>query len=59
MATEETVVLATRIPKSLHQQSKVYCIENGMALREFVAAAVKDKLKREQGERAARRKPER
>ena len=59
MATEEEVVLATRVPKSLHQQSKLYCIQNGMSLREFVAAALEDKLKREQGERAVRRKPER
>jgi predicted HicB family RNase H-like nuclease len=59
MATEETVVLATRIPKSLHRQIKLYCAQNDISIREFVVAALEHIWNREQGQSAARRKPER
>jgi predicted HicB family RNase H-like nuclease len=59
MAKEDDVLiqLATRIPKALHREIKLYCVENGISVMEFVAAALEDKLKRDQGRGAVRRKP--
>jgi predicted HicB family RNase H-like nuclease len=38
--------LATRIPKSLHREIKLYCVANGISVMEFVAAALEAKLRR-------------
>jgi hypothetical protein len=50
---EAFVTLATRIPKSLHHQLRIYSVETGISQMEFVCAALQEKL-RESGARAAR-----
>ncbi len=57
MAKEDDVLiqLATRIPKDLHREIKLFCVENGISVMEFVAAALEDKLRRGAG-RGPRRK---
>jgi len=47
------VTLATRIPKSLHHQLRIYSVETGISQMEFVCAALQEKL-RESGTRGAR-----
>lgn len=56
MAKEDDVLiqLATRIPKALHREIKLYCVQSGISVMEFVAAALEDKLRRSGG-RPARR----
>lgn len=58
MAKEDDVLiqLATRIPKGLHREIKLYCVQGSISVMEFVAAALEDKLKRN-NVRGARRKP--
>jgi predicted HicB family RNase H-like nuclease len=46
--------LATRIPKSLHREIKLYCVANGISVMEFVAAALEAKLRRS-GPKSAKR----
>lgn len=48
MAKDDDVLiqLATRIPKGLHREIKLYCVQTGISVMEFVAAALEDKLKR-------------
>jgi len=60
MAKEEDVLiqLATRIPKGLHREIKLYCVHNGISVMEFVAAALEEKLRKSTfraGRRAASR----
>ena len=43
--------LATRIPKSLHRKLKLYCVESGLSVMEFVTAAIEEKLRRAGGRR--------
>src|SRR5262249_1067620 len=56
--------LATRIPKGLHRQIKLYCVQTGISVMEFVAAALEERLqqkrvtKRSDG-MASRRAPQR
>ncbi len=50
---EALVTLATRIPKSLHHQLRIYSVETGISQMEFVCAALQEKL-RESGARTAR-----
>lgn len=59
MAKEDDVLiqLATRIPKNLHREIKLFCVENGISVMDFVAAALEDKLKR--SPRSSRRKGDR
>ena len=38
--------LATRIPKGLHREIKLYCVHTGISVMEFVAAALEEKLRR-------------
>jgi predicted HicB family RNase H-like nuclease len=45
------IQLATRIPKGLHREIKLYCVETSISVMEFVAAALEDKLKRGGGKR--------
>jgi hypothetical protein len=50
---EAFVTLATRIPKTLHHQLRIYSVETGISQMEFVCAALQEKL-RESGARTAR-----
>jgi predicted HicB family RNase H-like nuclease len=56
MAKEDDVLiqLATRIPKGLHREIKLYCVQSGISVMEFVAAALEEKLRKSSG-RARRR----
>jgi hypothetical protein len=60
MPKEDDVLiqLATRIPKGLHREIKLYCVHNGISVMEFVATALEEKLRRStvrSGRRAASR----
>jgi predicted HicB family RNase H-like nuclease len=48
MAKNDDVLiqLATRIPRSLHRDIKLYCVANGISVMEFVASALETKLRR-------------
>jgi len=48
MAKEDDILtqLATRIPKGLHREIKLHCVESGMSVMAFVAAALEEKLRR-------------
>jgi predicted HicB family RNase H-like nuclease len=48
MAKEDDVLiqLATRIPKGLHREIKLFCVHNGISVMEFVAAALEEKLRK-------------
>jgi predicted HicB family RNase H-like nuclease len=48
---EPWVQLATRIPKSLHRQLKLHCVQTDTSVMDFVVAALRDKLTRESGRR--------
>ena len=41
---EPWVQLATRIPKSLHRELKLYCVESAVRLMDFAVAALREKL---------------
>jgi len=43
---EAAVQMATRIPASLLHAVKVFCVEREVAVMEFVADAVREKLRR-------------
>ena len=36
--------LATRIPKPLHRELKLHCVEADVLVRDFVVAALREKL---------------
>ena len=36
--------LATRIPKSLHRQVRLHCVDAGTSVMAFVAQAIREKL---------------
>jgi predicted HicB family RNase H-like nuclease len=57
MAKDDDVLiqLATRIPKNLHREIKLFCVENSISVMEFVAAALEDKLRRGTARTARRR----
>jgi predicted HicB family RNase H-like nuclease len=57
MAREDDVLiqLATRIPKGLHREIKLFCVENNISVMEFVAAALEEKLRRPGGRRTGGR----
>jgi len=46
--------LATRIPKSLHRELKLHCVNAETSVMEFVVAAIAEQLARA-GKRPARR----
>jgi hypothetical protein len=48
MANEDDILiqLATRIPKGLHRDIKLFCVHEGISVMEFVAAALEEKLRR-------------
>lgn len=39
------VQLATRIPKGLHREIKLFCVKGNISVMEFVAGALEDSLK--------------
>jgi predicted HicB family RNase H-like nuclease len=52
---EVWVQLATRIPKALHRDLKLHCVETETSVMEFVTKAIEEKLKQPwSGSRAAR-----
>jgi predicted HicB family RNase H-like nuclease len=51
---EVLVQLATRIPKSLHREIKLFCVEHGVSVMEFVSTALRQRLRR--GDPGARRR---
>jgi predicted HicB family RNase H-like nuclease len=44
---EHLVQLATRIPKDLHREVKLFCVVNDTSVMDFVTAAIEEKLKRD------------
>jgi predicted HicB family RNase H-like nuclease len=48
MAKEDDVLiqLATRIPKGLHREIKLFCVHNSISVMEFVAVALEEKLRK-------------
>jgi len=59
MATESEEVwvqLATRIPKSLHRELKLHCVVSEVSVMEFTVRAIEEKLSRETGRKAERRR---
>ena len=40
------IQLATRIPKGLHREIKLFCVHNSISVMEFVAAALEEKLRK-------------
>ena len=61
MAKEDDILiqLATRIPKGLHREIKLYCVQSGISVMEFVASALEDKLKRNPARSGRRKAPPR
>ena len=49
------VQLATRIPKSVHRELKLHCVNVDMSVMEFVVAALKEKLAKAGGRKRAGR----
>jgi predicted HicB family RNase H-like nuclease len=59
MARNEEVVwvqLATRIPKSLHQELKVHCVTAETSVMHFVTQAIEERLARSGSTSAKRRR---
>jgi predicted HicB family RNase H-like nuclease len=52
---EVWVQLATRIPKQLHRELKLYCVKSDVSVMDFVVSALQDKLARESRGRERRR----
>jgi hypothetical protein len=48
---EDYVQLATRLPDSLLRRLKVWCVQNEVTMQEFVAAALREKLGRDEKSR--------
>ena len=53
---EVWVQLATRIPKTLHRELKLYCVKSDVSVMEFVVSALQDKLARDGRSRERKRK---
>jgi hypothetical protein len=43
---QEMTTLATRIPKPLHRQLRLYCVERGINAQEVVEEAIRKRLAR-------------
>lgn len=52
-AEEAWVQLATRIPKSLHRELKLYCVQSDTSVMAFVVEALREKLGRSTGRKRA------
>jgi hypothetical protein len=48
---EPWVQLATRIPKGLHRELKLYCVKTESTVMEFLVQALTEKLKKDTGRR--------
>ena len=46
---EPWVQLATRIPKTLHRQLKLHCVQTDTSVMDFVTEAIEKKLGRKAG----------
>jgi predicted HicB family RNase H-like nuclease len=51
---EPLVQLATRIPKTLHRQFKLHCVQTDTSVMEFVVAAIEERLARTSGRKRGR-----
>jgi hypothetical protein len=51
---EVQVQLATRIPKTLHRQLKLHCVERESSVMDFVVTALREKVARESGRKRAK-----
>jgi len=51
---EGTLVLAARIPKSLHQRLRVHCVEHGIEIQQFVEDALREWLAKQSRETRSR-----
>ncbi len=51
------VQLATRIPRELHRELKLHCVESDVSLMAFVIKALEDRLEREQGRAVSNCRP--
>jgi hypothetical protein len=51
---EDRTTLATRIPKPLHRQLKLHCVEEGVLVMDFVVAAIEERLRKKGAERKGR-----
>jgi len=47
------IQLATRIPKELHRQLKLHCVETDTSLMEFVVSSIEEKLAKATGRKRA------
>lgn len=54
-ADEVWVQLATRIPKALHRQLKLHCVQSDTSVMGFVVAALEEKLGKSGGRKRAAR----
>jgi len=54
-ADEALVQLATRIPKALHRDLKLHCVESEESVMAFVVSAIREKLDKAGGRRRAGR----
>jgi len=52
---EVWVQLATRIPKDLHRQLKLHCVESDTSVMDFVVWSLEEKLGKAAGRKRARR----
>ena len=44
MAQATEYPMATRVPKSLHRRLRVFCVQHGLKLKDFVTEALDEKL---------------
>lgn len=51
---EAWVQLTTRVPKTLHRQVKLRCVQSDTSLMDFVVAALEERLSREAGRKRGR-----
>ena len=54
-ADEVWVQLATRIPKALHRQLKLHCVQSDSSVMDFVVTALEEKLGKAGGRRRSAR----
>ena len=45
---EVLIQLATRVPRALHREIKLFCVGHGISVMDFVAEALTSKLRRGQ-----------
>jgi predicted HicB family RNase H-like nuclease len=52
---EVWVQLATRIPKGLHRQLKLHCVQSDTSVMEFVVSSIEEKLVKAGGRKRSAR----